>query len=62
MPAPKGIPIPGFTLAECHEIFGDETARNVAWRMGEDVNKLEGQPIRLRFVLKDADLFSFRFQ
>lgn len=58
----KGMPIPGFTLAECHEIFGDETARNVAWRIGEDVNKLEGQPIRLRFVLKDADLFSFRFQ
>ncbi len=26
-----------------------------------DVSRLSGKPIRLRFVLRDADLYSFRF-
>jgi hypothetical protein len=57
----EGKPIPGHTLADCHEIFGDEIQRTVAWKNGESVKLVEGTPVRLRFVLKDADLFSFRF-
>ena len=26
-----------------------------------DVSRLAGQPVRLRFVMKDADLYSIRF-
>ena len=43
------------------EIIGDEIARTVAWQGGADVSRLAGRPVRLRFVMKDADLFSMRF-
>jgi hypothetical protein len=33
----------------------------VAWKGGEDVSSLAGKPVKLRFRLKDADLFSFQF-
>ena len=55
-----GKPIPGFTLDDCPEIIGDEIARMVAWKAGPDVSRLAGQPVRLRFVMKDADLYSIR--
>ena len=55
-------PIPGFTLAESAELFGDQLARTVSWKQGDDVSQLAGQPVRLRLVMKDADLYSFRFQ
>jgi hypothetical protein len=58
----SGKPLPGFTLVDCPEIFGDETERVVAWEDGSDVSALAGQPVRLRFVLKDADLYSIRFR
>ena len=56
-----GKPIPGFTLANSPEIFGDDLERIAAWKGGADVSRLAGKPIRLRFVLKDADLYSIRF-
>jgi hypothetical protein len=58
----KGKPLPGHALSDCHEIFGDQIDRTVVWKDGESVKKLAGTLVRLRFVLKDADLFSFRFQ
>jgi hypothetical protein len=33
----------------------------VPWKQGSDVSKLAGQPIRLRFVMREADLYAFRF-
>jgi hypothetical protein len=57
-----GEPIPGFRLADCPEIIGDEIARVVSWKDGGDVSRLAGKPVRLRFVMKDADLFSLRFR
>ena len=56
-----GQPIPGFTLAECRELNTDDLARVVSWKNGSDVSSLAGQPIRLRFRLKDADLFALQF-
>jgi len=58
---PEGKPIEGFTLADSDEIFGDSLERTVTWKGGADVAKLAGSPVRLRFVLKDADLYSIRF-
>jgi hypothetical protein len=57
-----GDPIPGYTLDACPEIIGDEIERVVAWKPSADVGHLAGRPVRLRFVMKDADLYSFRFQ
>lgn len=57
----QGQPIPGFTLDDCPEIIGDRLDHPVRWRTGGDLQKLAGQPVRLRFHLRDADLYSFRF-
>ncbi len=56
-----GRPVPGFTLSDSTEIFGDQIEGTVTWDGGSDVSELAGKPIRLRFALKDADLYSFRF-
>lgn len=56
-----GKPLPGFSAADCQEFVGDEIARTVRWKGGADVSALAGQPIRLRFILREADLFSLQF-
>ncbi|MFH1738044.1 MAG: hypothetical protein ABIH23_03480 [bacterium] len=57
----KGTPIPGFSHDECPLIFGDMIDGTIAWKDGPDVSKLAGQVIRMRLVMKDADVYSFRF-
>lgn len=57
-----GRAVPGFALDDCAAIFGDEIARVVKWKAGPDVSSLAGKPVRLRFVMQDADLFSLRFE
>jgi len=57
-----GKPMDGYALADCPEIFGDEIERVVTFKGGSDVGQLAGKPIRLRFEIKDADLYSIRFR
>lgn len=57
----EGKPLEGFALSDSTEIFGDAIDYPVSWRGGSSVQKLVGQTVRLRFVLRDADLFSLRF-
>jgi len=57
-----GVPIPGYTTDECDEIFGDDIERAVTWRSNSDVKPLAGRPIRLRFTMRDADLYSIHFR
>ena len=56
-----GMPIPGYGEADCRELIGDEIERTVAWDRGSAVGELAGKAVRLRFVMKDADVYSFRF-
>jgi len=56
-----GQPIPGFTLEDCSPVQGDTIAGFVTWKDGADVSRLSGQPVRLRFVVNEADLYSLRF-
>lgn len=56
-----GEPIPGYTLDDCAEVFGDAIDRTVTWKGGSGVGKLAGKAVRLRFKLKDADLYSLQF-
>jgi len=56
-----GQPIPGRRLDDCLEIFGDDIERTVLWKNGGDVGHLAGRPVILRFVMRDADLYSLRF-
>jgi len=59
---PDGKPLQGFALDDCPEIFGDEIERVVRWKDAPDLSKRSGTPVRLRFVLRDADLYAIRFQ
>lgn len=58
----KAQPLPGFTLANCQELYGDTVAQVVSWKAGSDVRSLAGKPLRMRIVLRDADLYSFKFE
>ena len=57
-----GTPLPGYTREDADEIIGDEIAHTVTWKGSSDLAHLAGKAIRLRFVMKDADLYSIRFQ
>ncbi len=57
-----GKPIPGFALRDCPEIYGDEIEHTGSWKGGSDVGALAGKPVRLRFVMKDADVYAMQFK
>lgn len=52
----------GFSLADSSELIGDEIERVYAWKSGSDLSAVRGRPVRVRFVLKDADLYAYRFR
>ena len=56
-----GTPVRDFQLEDCLESVGDELERVVRWKGGSSVGLLRNRPVRLRFVMKDADLYSLRF-
>jgi len=56
-----GKRIEGLTAAECRLITKDGLRQNVTWSAEKQLGDLKGKAIRLRFVMKDADLYSFRF-
>jgi hypothetical protein len=62
----KGNPIPGFALKDCPPIFGDAIDRPIFWNNRSDadstnIGTLAGKTVRLRFEIKDGDLYSFHF-
>lgn len=57
----NGKPLPGYALSDSRELIGDQMAREARWSQGTDVSALSGKTVRLRFVLRDADLFALRF-
>ena len=57
----QGNPLPGFSLAESDEHFGDSLDRTVSWTENTDVSFHAGKPVRLRFRLRDAELYAFQF-
>jgi len=57
-----GSPLPGFEMSACVPVIGDEIERIVSWKSGTDLSALAGKPVRIRFVMADADLYSLRFR
>ncbi len=56
----NGNPIPGFGMDQCPILIGNEISRKVKWTSQSKLVEVK-QPIRLRFRIKDADVYSFRF-
>ena len=57
-----GTPIPGFRLQDCEPIVGNEIASQVSWRSGKTPLLLTGVPVRLKFEVTKAEVFSMKFQ
>lgn len=58
---PDGSPVQGYSFADCEDLYGNEIHHSVMWNSSADVRHLQGQPLRLRVRLQDADLYSLRF-
>ncbi|MBO9607341.1 MAG: hypothetical protein J7639_15370 [Paenibacillaceae bacterium] len=56
-----GLPLPGYGLADMEPLYGDELDGVVQWKDGGDLSGLAGKPVKLRFVLRDADLYAIQF-
>ncbi len=56
----EGKALPGFALADCDEIFGDDLARVVSWKGGSDLSGYSGTVVRFTFEMRDADLYAYR--
>ena len=58
----QGKPLPGYALADCDVIHtANEISRPVAWKGNSSVDPLAGKPVRLRFVMREVDLYAFQF-
>ena len=56
----EGRPLTNFSADDCDPLNGDEIAKHVTWNTDGN-GPFSGRPVRVRFEVKDADLFSFRF-
>jgi hypothetical protein len=54
-----GTALPGFELAACPAMNGDEISEQVRWK--GNLLDLIGKTVRLRFQLENADLYSLQF-
>lgn len=56
-----GQPMAGFALDDCVGLKGDNISGIVTWRGKADLSSLQGQTVRLRFRMDNADLYALRF-
>lgn len=60
----NGNALPGFGLGQTPVIYGDDIERVIQIPQGRmrDRERLSALPVRLRFLLKDADIYSVQFR
>jgi len=51
----------GFAIDQCDKIAATTSAFRVSWQGCDDLSKLIGKPAYLRFALRNAGIYSFRF-
>ncbi len=57
-----GSVAPGFSAEDCDLIYGDSLDRRVSWKGSKDMSSLAGRAISLRFVMKEADIYSLKWE
>lgn len=50
--------IPGYSLENCDEMVGDQCDATVTWGGESSLQEVADKPVKLRFVMKDADVFA----
>lgn len=58
----NGKPLPGLELSKCQPMSGDSIAEAVRWKETASVARLSGSVVRLRLVIRNADVFSIQFR
>ena len=56
-----GNPILGFTKEECEWIVGNSVCHHVKWQEKKELKSLNGEVVRLRFLMRDCELYAFQF-
>ena len=57
----SGAPLPGFELSQSKPMIGDSIDRTMEWENGSSLASIAGRVVRLRFVMRDANLYSLQF-
>ena len=56
-----GKPLAGFSKRDCDPVHVDKIRQTITWNGKSDLTHVAGKPIKLKFYLKNAKLFSFMF-
>lgn len=56
-----GQPLAGYTFDDCDPLIGDRIDHTVTWHGQASLARYIAKPVRLKFRMMDADLYSFRF-
>lgn len=54
-------PLSGFSKRDCDPVQVNKTRQRISWNGKSDLAHVAGNPVKLRFYLKNAKLFSFMF-
>lgn len=54
-----GKEIDGFGLKDAEKITGDKIDGNVKWKSGRTISDLGNRTVRIKFIVRDADIYSF---
>lgn len=58
----NGKAIDGYTFSQAKPIKDDQFAATVKWDSGEELSKLKGEEVKLRFYLDGGQLYSYWFE
>ena len=56
----NGSVLPGFEAARCEPLRSDALSHTMSWEGQPDLNSLKDRKIQIRFLLRNAKLYSFR--
>jgi hypothetical protein len=58
----EGRAIPGFSAEDCNPIKGAISDKTVSWSGNKDLKALDGQLVKFKFILRNAQLFSYSIE
>ncbi len=56
-----GVPLPGFSAAECTVIDADDTDHVVRWKKNAELGPLAGRPLRVQVTMRGTKLYALQF-
>jgi hypothetical protein len=57
-----GRALSGYEAANCKPVMGTDMYQKVSWEGGKDLSGITGREVRLKFVIGNAKLYSFKLE